>query len=148
VPERKFSGRTLSRSQALQILFQADATGRTVDDVLSGDYAITQGPLDPYAESLARGCGSMMPRLDETIAAASQNWSMSRMPSVDRSLLRLAAYEMLAEPDVDVAVAISESVELAKAYGTDDSPKFVNGVLGGIARGLDADVRPPAEGDE
>ena len=146
--EREFSGRTLSRSQALQILFQADATGRTVDEVLAGDYAITQGPLDEYAESLARGCGSLVPRLDDIIAASSQNWSMGRMPSVDRSLLRLATYEMLAEDDVATAVAISESVDLAKAYGTDESPKFVNGVLGGIARRIDAGEIAPLEGAE
>lgn len=140
--DSEFTGRTLARSQALQVLFQAEATGRSVDDVLDGDYALSQGPLDPYGEQLARGAGAMIPALDRALASASENWSVWRMPSVDRNLLRLATYEMCEVPEVAVAVSIAESVELAKAYGTDDSSKFVNGVLGHIADQIEKGVDP------
>lgn len=133
-----FTGRTLARSQALQLLFQADATGRPMADVLAGDYILSQGPLDPFAAELATGAGEMVPTLDRIIASVSENWSVSRMPSVDRNLLRLAVYEMLEVDDVAVPVTISESVELAKAFGTDESSKFVNGVLGHIAAQIEA----------
>ena len=133
-----FGGRTLARSQALQLLFQAEATGRLVSEVLAGDYALDEGPLDDYAEQLARGCDAMLHELDAVIGVTSSNWSVSRISAVDRNLLRLALYEILQVEEVDTAVAIDECVELAKAYGTDDSSRFVNGVLGKVARRLEA----------
>ncbi|MDO4891538.1 MAG: transcription antitermination factor NusB [Coriobacteriaceae bacterium] len=133
-----FGGRTLARSQALQLLFQAEATGRTVSDVLEGAFALDEGPLDDYAERLARGTDALLYELDAVIGDNSANWSVSRMPAVDRNLLRLALYEMLEVDEVDTAVAIDECVELAKAYGTDESARFVNGLLGKVARRMDA----------
>ena len=129
-------GRTRARSQALQILFQAEACGRSVDDVLAGDYALSDGPLDEFAERLARGAGSCIPELDRLLSGAAQNWGLSRMPAVDRNLLRLSLYEMLHVDEVAIPVTISESVELAKIYGTDESSRFVNGVLGRLADDL------------
>ena len=129
----RFGARTNARSQALQLLFQAEATGRMVVDVLGGEYALSDGPLDPYAEQLAVGADSMIHELDAVLEANSANWGVSRMPSVDRNLLRLAVYEMLKEDDVDIAVTIDEFVELAKAYGTDESSRFINGLLGRVA---------------
>jgi len=142
----RFGSRTRARSQALQLLFQADATDRTVDEVLEDCYVVTDEsdepndiPLDEYAERLARGAAEHMDQIDQLIADASVNWSVGRMNPVDRNLLRLAVYEIGEEPDVDVAVTIDEVVELAKAYGgTDESSKFVNGVLGRIAQDLAA----------
>lgn len=135
-----FGGRTLARSQALQLLFQAEANGRAVIEVLEGDYALSQGPLDDYARQLALGCDETRPDLDAVISMRSTTWSLSRMNAVDRNLLRLALYEMLNVDDVDVAVTIDECVELAKAYGTDESSRFVNGLLGRVADDLDAGV--------
>ena len=135
-----FGGRTLARSQALQLWFQAEATGRTVYEVLEGDYALSEGPLDPFGEMLARGADDMRSDLDAVIEVTSSNWSISRMSSVDRNLLRLALYEMLEVDEVAVAVTIDESVELAKAYGSDDSFRFINGLLGRVARRLDEGV--------
>lgn len=134
----RFGGRTLARSQALQLLFQAEATGRIVDDVLSTEYALDEGPLDEYARELAVGTDGMLHELDAVIAVTSANWSVSRMPAVDRNLVRLALYEMLCVDEVDTAVAIDECVELAKAYGTDESSRFVNGLLGKVARRMEA----------
>lgn len=128
-------GRTLARCQALQILFQAEATGRSVEDVLASDYVLSEGPLDPYAEQIARGAGSCLSELDATLEDAAQNWSLSRMSSTDRNLLRLALYEIKYVNDVDPAVSISECVELAKAFGSsDESSRFVNGILGHVVR--------------
>ena len=133
-------GRTLARSQALQLLFQAEANGRTVEDVLSGDYALSDGPLDPYAERLALGADAARHDLDLVISSRANAWSLSRMPAVDRNLLRLALYEMLDVEEVAVPVTIDESVELAKIYGTDDSYRFVNGLLGRVSDDIDAGV--------
>ena len=129
----RFGGRTNARSQALQLLFQAEATGRMVVDVLAGEYALSDGPLDSFGEQLAVGADSMLHELDAVLEMTSSNWGVSRMPAVDRNLLRLAIYEMLEVDDVDVAITIDECVELAKAYGTDESSRFVNGVLGRVA---------------
>ena len=135
-----FGGRTLARSQALQLMFQAEANARAVLDVLDGEYALSQGPLDDYARRLALGADERRPELDAVIAARSRGWSVARMNAVDRNLLRLALYEMLYVDEVDVAVTIDECVELAKAYGTDESSRFVNGILGRVADDLEAGV--------
>lgn len=128
-------GRTLARSQALQLLFQAEARRLTIDEVLEGDYLITKGPLDPYAEELARGAYAHIEEIDRGLQRVSENWALSRMPGADRNLLRLAVYELRFSPNaIDDAVVINEAVELAKAYGTDDSSSFVNGVLGRVVR--------------
>lgn len=129
-------GRTLARSQALQILFQAEALDHSVDTVLAGDYLISKGPLDAYAVELARGCHDNIDRIDYALTSVSKNWSLYRMPGTDRNLLRLAVYEMrflTGDEAIDDAVVINEAVEIAKAYGTDESSRFVNGVLGRIA---------------
>lgn len=137
-----FGGRSLARSQALQLLFQAEATDRAVDDVLAADPCLEEGPLDPYASELARGVEGCLPELDAVISARADSWSLDRMPAVDRNLLRIALYEMLKNDEVAVAVAIDECVELEKAYGTDESPRFANGLLGRVARELEAGQDP------
>ena len=133
-----FGGRTLARSQALQLLFQAEANDRAVIEVLDGDYALSEGPLDDYARQLALGADESRPDLDAIISMRATGWKLSRLNSVDRNLLRLALYEMLSVDEVDVPVTIDECVELAKAYGTDESSRFVNGVLGRVADDIEA----------
>ena len=132
-----FGGRTLARSQALQLLFQAEANARTVEEVLEGDYALSQGPLDEYARTLALGADAARHDLDLVISHRSHAWSLERMNAVDRNLLRLALFEMLDVAEVDVPITIDECVELAKAYGTDESSRFVNGLLGRVADDLE-----------
>lgn len=134
-------GRTLARCQALQLLFQAEACDRPVADVLASDYVISDGPLDEYAEAVARGCGERILELDAVLAGAARNWAISRMSATDRNLLRISLYEILYVDEVDKAVSIDECVELAKAFGgSDESSRFVNGVLGRIAADLEAGV--------
>lgn len=136
----RFVGRTLARSQALQLLFQAEANIRTVEEILEGAYALSEGPLDDYARSLALGADAARHDLDAVISLRSTSWSLDRMNAVDRNLLRLALYEMLDVDEVEIAVTIDECVELAKAYGTDESSRFVNGLLGRVADDLEAGV--------
>lgn len=134
-----YRGRTLARSQALQLLFQAEQMDRPLEDVLAGDYLISKGPLDPYAIELAQGANDHIDEIDDALSANSRNWTLERMPGADRNLMRIAVYEMryLNDPEITDAIVINEAVELAKAYGTDESARFVNGVLGGIARNLE-----------
>lgn len=129
----KFFGRTLARSQALQLLFQAEQTNRTVEEVLQGEYVLSEGPLDPYAEKLACGTDGIRDDLDMILNAYSHGWSVSRMPSVDRNLLQLSLYEMLEVSEVDVSITINEVIELSYAYCGDESPRFINGILGRVA---------------
>lgn len=145
MPNHRFGPRTNARSQALQLLFQAEVNGRTVDDVLAGDYLLSDGPLDEFGERLARGASADRLTLDAIIDSTANNWKIERLPIVDRNLLRLALYEILEVPEVATAVAIDEYVELAKAYGTDDSRKFINGLLGRVARNIEDGVDVVAE---
>ena len=146
----RIGGRTLARSQALQLMFQAEATGRTVENVLASDFVLSLGgerervrevTLDDYARELASGADAMREELDAIISQLSRNWAINRMPSVDRNLLRLAIYEMLQVEEVGLSVTIDECVELAKAYGTDESSRFINGLLGHVATDMEIFAR-------
>lgn len=140
--DRSFVGRSLARSQALQLLFQAELRDRSVEDVLTQGPCLEKGPLDDFGRELALGVEDSLRELDTIISARSAAWPVERMPLVDRNLLRIAIYEMLYVKEVDIAVAIDECVELAKAYGTDETPRFVNGILGRVADQLEAGEDP------
>lgn len=128
-------GRTRARSQAIQIVFQADVQGVDVFDLLAGgEYALDDGPAAEYALTLARGVAVNRLAIDRLMGSVSRNWDLARMPLVDRCVMAVAMYEMFCEPEVPASVAISEAVELSKVYGTDDSSAFVNGILGRVAR--------------
>ena len=113
-----------------------------ITDDHSGRYLIDNaaGLVNGYAKELALGTDEVVGCLDHILNASSPNWGVSRMPSLDRNLLRLALFEMLEVDTVDVSVAIDECVELAKSYGTDESSRFVNGLLGTIASQIKAGV--------
>lgn len=140
--DRTFFGRSLARSQALQLLFQAELRDMSVEDVLVQGACLEKGPLDDFARILALGVEQKLDELDSIISARSAAWPVERMPLVDRNLLRIALYEMLYVAEVETAVAIDESVELAKAYGTLETPRFVNGILGRVADQIDAGTNP------
>lgn len=127
-----------ARERALSLCYELDVRGHTVDELLAG----LPAPPDPYAEALVRGVEEHRDEVDALIRKYADRWSLERMPVIDRSLLRMAAFELAHRPEVPVAVAISEAVELAKRYSTDDSGRFVNGLLGRIAEV----VREPGEG--
>jgi N utilization substance protein B len=116
------------------MLYQRDITGDDVTKILGlKTYSLEDGEPDEYSRALVSGVEKYLDGIDETIGEVSENWSVSRMPLVDRNILRIATYEILYDAEVPPSVAINEAVELAKVYGGEDSSKFVNGVLGKIA---------------
>lgn len=127
------AARSKARKRALDILFAAEA--RDVDPllVLGERLAVADAvPLGSYAESLVRGVAVHADRIDALIATHAVGWTLARMPAVDRTILRIAVQEIVYSDEVPAAVAVDEAVELAKTLSTDDSPRFVNGVLGQI----------------
>lgn len=131
--------RRRSRERALQFLFGLEFTSYTWDAVLDDfwDTRPSRPSVREYAIQLIRGVQENLPQLDEEIAAALQNWSADRVGRVERAILRIALYEMRHQPDVPAPVAINEAIELAKTFGTDDAPRFVNGVLDRLRRAPD-----------
>ena len=139
-PGRK--GRRSARRAALLALYQADLTGADAAELLR-DAATEEGTEpDGYAADLVSGATAAMPELDAVIGAAAQDWSVERLAALDRAILRLATFELLHRQDVPVGAAIDEAVEAAKELSTDESGRFVNGVLGRIARGAERNAKP------
>ena len=128
--------RRKSRRRALDVLYQADLRELEPPQVLA-DTLARMGAGAPehmaYAKDLVNGVAEHHDRIDELIASYAEGWTLERMPTVDRNLCRIAVFELLYRDDVDRAVAISEAVELAGELSTDDSPRFVNGLLDRIA---------------
>ena len=122
-----------ARKRALDILFEADQRGQSIDAVLTERAARGEGIGNPYTETLVTGVVDHRAEIDELIEAHAIDWTLDRMPAVDRSLLRLATFELRWGVDIAPAIAIDEAVELATELSTDESPTFVNGVLGRIA---------------
>lgn len=133
--------RTEARRLALQMLYQSEMVGKAPSAILAdASYIAEEGVPSAYAERLLRGVEEHREEIDDELRTSSEHWTLSRMPAVDRSLLRLAAYEMLYVDEVPLSVSINEAVELAKRFGGgDDSHRFVNGILGRIARGIEAE---------
>ena len=129
------SARSKSRKRAVDLLFEAEQRGLNARDLLAERLArpVTEAPLNQYTADLVEGVVAHWTDINELLSTYSQGWSLERMPSVDRAILRLCAYEVLYAADVPEGVAITEAVELAKSLSTDDSPKFVNGLLGRLA---------------
>jgi transcription antitermination protein NusB len=121
--------RTKARKRALDVLFEAEQRGLDPLQLLSERQAAADPPVPGYAADLVRGVMANRERLDELISTYTQSWPLDRMPSVDRAVLRLGAFELLFVDDVPDAVALSEAVLLARQLSTDDSPGFVNGLL-------------------
>lgn len=126
-----------ARERALELLYESYAKSLPVSEVLSGLVL----PPDEYAVRLVAGVSERGEELDALITKFAKGWTLERMPVLDRTVLRVAIYELIAGDDPPVGVVISEAVELAKRYSTDDSGRFVNGVLSSVA-GV---VRSPAD---
>lgn len=132
------SARTKARKRALDMLFQSDVLAVGLDDVIHAEAGRALSEPERlaswvYAREIVDGVNDHRDEIDELIASYAQGWTIDRMPNVDRAILRLASWEILHNPDVPAAVAINEAVGLAKEYSTEDSSRFVNGVLGRIA---------------
>ena len=143
-----------SRRAALQVLYSAEITNTAVSELLAKDCAVVleseEQELacpDAYAISLLNGVEAHKEEIDQMVDSSSDNWAISRMPIMDRSILRIAVYEMMFESSLSLSVSIDEAVELAKKYGgEDESHRFVNGVLGQIAKRLEGEAAGEAAG--
>ena len=123
-------GRRQARERALELLYEAEAKDASPTDIVAALPAVP----DTYAAQLVHGVDAHREEIDELLRRFAKGWSLERMPAVDRALLRLATYELLEQPDVPVGVVISEAVELASEFSTDDSGRYVNGILSAIAK--------------
>ena len=128
------SARSKARKRALDILFASELRGE--DPVAALERAIEEGegPTNDYTAVLVRGVVEHRERIDELLATWSQGWSLERMPAVDRNVLRLGVYELLYADDVPDPVAVTEAMALVRDLSTDESPAFVNGILGSLMR--------------
>jgi N utilization substance protein B len=130
-------GRHHARKRAVDLLFEAEARGLTPAEAAESRMALAESqpdvsPLNPYTVTVARGVTEHAAHIDDLITSHLHGWTLERLPAVDRAVLRVAVWELLHATDVPEPVAVDEAVELAKELSTDDSPGFVNGVLGQI----------------
>lgn len=129
-----FGSRRAARERALELLYEAEIKGVSVDEILSA----LPVPPDAYAQSLARDADGERAATDELLSRFSHKWDVHRMPAIDRAVLRLAVGELRTQPSVPAKVVLNEAVELAKRFSTEQSGKFVNGLLSRVAH----EVRP------
>lgn len=129
------AARSKARKRALDILFASEL--RSEDPVVALDRAIEagEGPTNDYTSTLVRGVVEHQGRIDEVLTTYSKGWTLSRMPAVDRNVLRIGIFELLwGDADVPETVAVSEALHLVQDLSTDDSPAFVNGLLGAVMK--------------
>ena len=137
------SSRTTSRKRALDALYASDLNKLDALRLLSDAQEMAEGrqnqdAIFDYAETLVRGVSAELASLDARLQNLSEGWKLERMPNLDRAILRLGAWEILHNPEVPNEVAISEAVNLASELSTDESPKFINGILARLAKGSEA----------
>ena len=125
--------RSKARKRAGDLLYEADLRGADALATLAERVALGDPPVHDYTVELVEGVVAHRERIDELLTSYAEGWTLDRMPVVDRNLARIAIYELLWVDEIDDAVAISEAVELARQMSTDDSPRFLNGILGRIA---------------
>lgn len=128
------SARSKARKRALDVLYECEVRGLPLGETLDERVLAGEPPVNEYTITLVRGISEHQSRIDELIRTYSQGWSLERMPAVDRNVLRLGILEILYVDEVPDAVAVSEAMNLVRDLSTDDSPAFVNGVLGAVLR--------------
>jgi transcription antitermination protein NusB len=138
------AARSKARKRAVDVLYESDLRGTDAVATLAERLKQADPPVPDYSVELVEGVVAHRERIDEVLAGHAEGWTVDRMPPVDRAVLRLALFELLFRDDVPDPVAVDEAVELAKSLSTDDSPRFVNGILGRVLREQAALPRPPA----
>lgn len=141
--------RRLAREVALRVLYQVEVGRTDVEEALryNADELGLPAPYRDFAAELCKGTLAHLEHLDSVVEAHSVDWRIERMPYVDRNILRMAVYELLYRPEIPVSVTVNEAVELAKTYGDVNSGRFVNGILGNLARaGRLSTTQPGGEG--
>ena len=128
------SARSKARKRALDVLFECEVRGLPLGATLDERLVAAEPPVNDYTVELIRGVAEHQERIDELLTTYAKGWSLERMPTVDRNALRIGVLEILYVDGVPDAVAISEAMNLVRDLSTDDSPAFVNGVLGTILR--------------
>jgi N utilization substance protein B len=128
------AARSKARKRAVDVLYESDLRSSDVLGTLAERVRLADPPVNDYTVELVEGVHANQSRIDEILADYADGWTVARMPGVDRAVLRLGVYELLWHPEVPAAVAIDEAVELAKSLSTDESPRFVNGVLARVLR--------------
>ena len=131
-PATGAGARGKARKRALDVLFEADVRHADALELLAERVADGEPAVPEYTVTLVEGVVAHRARLDELIAEHAVDWSLDRMPAVDRNVLRLGAYELLHADDVPDAVALAEAVRLVRELSTDESPSFVNGLLAAL----------------
>ena len=133
--------RSDARERALILLYEADTKGVSPRDAASAQVV----EPDALTTLLVEGVEDHRAELDDAIARHARGWTLARMPLIDLTVMRIAGFELLGRPDVPVAVVLDEAVELAKRFSTDDSGRFVNGVLSALVDELRPGPVPPAD---
>jgi N utilization substance protein B len=128
------SARSKARKRALDVLFASDVRGESATTALETAISEGEGPTNDYTAVLVRGVEEHRGRIDEVLGTYAEGWTLQRMPAVDRNVLRLGVWELLYAEDVPDSVAITEAMALVTDLSTDESPQFVNGVLGAVQR--------------
>ena len=131
------SARSKARKQALDLLYECDIRGNDLLQTLQSRDVVEEGPdarpIRDYTKELVNGVAENRRKIDELITTYAQGWDMDRLPAVDRNILRLGIFEILWSEEVPISVAIDESLALAKELSSDESSKYIHGVLGRIA---------------
>ena len=128
------AARSKARKRAVDLIYEADLRRADPVTMLAERIALADPPVSDYTIELIEGVSEHRAAIDQLLSDYSEGWTLDRMPGVDRAVLRVGLYELLWAADVPDAVAIDEAVELAKLLSTDESPKFVNGILGRVLR--------------
>jgi transcription antitermination protein NusB len=128
------TARSKARKRALDVLFECEVRGLPLGQTLDQRVIAAEPPVNEYTVRLIRGIAEHQARIDDLVATYAQGWTLDRMPTVDRNALRIGVFEILYVAEVPDAVAVSEAMNLVRDLSTDESPGFVNGVLGNIVR--------------
>ena len=140
-PPAGSGSRRQARERALSLLYEAESKDQSPAAVLVG---LPVAPAE-FATELVTGVGAHMQELDKWITSYAKDWTIDRMPALDRALLRIGVFELLHRPDVPTGAVISEAVELAQRFSTDESSRFVNGMLARIAESTRGSDREPVD---
>lgn len=140
------SERRKAREKALELLYQRELSGQALPSMVANRKEAGESSLPPFSLGLVQGVLKHSDEIDSLIKGHSEGWVLERMPVVDRNIIRLGIYEILFEDEIPVSVSINEAVELAKTYGTRESGKFINGILGRIAQEREVTVEESESG--